>query len=229
MLFLMPQEVGYASYISNFMNTEGSVESAGGEGRRKVASVMEEKKYESFLFYLTKLDPKSNHMWIQSTATLERAICRLVMKRHTTLENSGDEALGRNDDITRLALFAYQSYIRAYAGHSRELKRLFFCSDLLHLGHVAQSFGIDKRPSEVRSQLQGFIKEDRKLSRRPLSDAAGEKDEKPRKVPKLEMSHSDRYRSTVVQKQRKVTKDWYEKKRAETPAQRHQQFTEFDA
>ncbi|SCU68430.1 ATP-dependent DEAD/H RNA helicase, putative [Trypanosoma equiperdum] len=229
MLFLMPHEEGYASYLSNFLAKETKLGSMA-KGANAESGIIEERKYESFLFYLTKLDPKANHMWAQSTATLERAICRLVMKRHSNEENVNDESTGRTDDITRLALFAYQSYIRAYAGHSRELKRLFFNSDALHLGHVAQNFGIDKRPSEVRSQLQGLIKEDRKVARETTSVVLDDGSERPRKVLRTEVPHDDRYRSTVVQKQRKVTRDWYEnKKKLEGPTYKHQQFTEFDA
>lgn len=34
----------------------------------------------------------------------------------------------RNDDLSKIALFAYQSYIRAYAGIPRALKQRFFSS-----------------------------------------------------------------------------------------------------
>ncbi|RNF27622.1 ATP-dependent DEAD/H RNA helicase [Trypanosoma conorhini] len=195
---------------------------------------MEERKYESFLYYLTKLDPKANHVWMQSAATLERAISRVVMKRDGNEDGlpGGDEA--RRDDLTRLALFAYQSYLRAYAGHSRELKARVFNSDVLHLGHVAQSFGLDKKPSEVRAQLQSFIREDRKVARGASSpgtqeEGRGSGGPGSRRRPKVEVRHDDRYRSTMVQKQRKVTRDWFERKRNEAPAHKALQFTEFDA
>ncbi|KEG14518.1 ATP-dependent DEAD/H RNA helicase [Trypanosoma grayi] len=226
MLFLMPHEEGYASYLSNFIASESKATSG---GDKTPLALIEEKKYESFLFYLTKLDPKANHMWMHSTATLERAISRLVMKRDADAGSSMDDDDGKNDDLTRLALFAYQSYIRAYSGHSRELKRLFFDSDSLHLGHVAQSFGVDKKPSEVRMQLQSIIREDRKISRETSSRAVEEVNGRPRKRLQVEVRNDDRYRSTVVQKQRKVTRDWYERKKRDEPTHRALHFTEFDA
>ncbi|ESL12059.1 ATP-dependent DEAD/H RNA helicase [Trypanosoma rangeli SC58] len=231
LLFLMPHEAGYVPYLSNFIAKEG-----GGSLAANDASLpaMAERKYESFLYYLTKLDPKANHMWAQSTATLERAISRAVMKRDGTVSDLSAKDESRKEDLMRLALFAYQSYIRAYAGHSRELKARFFNSDVLHLGHVAQSFGLDKKPSEVRAQLQSFIKEDRKIAREASSLNTQEEGKwsggfSSRKKLQVEVCHDDRYRSMVVQKQRKVTRDWFERKRNERPAHKVLQFTEFDA
>ncbi|KAH8605381.1 DEAD DEAH box helicase Type III restriction enzyme res subunit Helicase conserved C terminal domain [Trypanosoma vivax] len=225
LLFLMPHEAGYAPYLSNFIAKERRDALSG-----DAAAAMEEKKYESFLFYLTKLDPKANHMWMQSTAALERAICHLVMKRSPEGQARDHEGNERDDDLTRLALFAYQSYIRAYAGYSREMKRLFFNAEILHLGHVAQSFGVDKKPSELRTQLQSLIREDRKVGRETFANTERDRDGRPVKKLQVEVNHDDRYRSTVVQKQRKATRDWYEKKKTEqAPAPRPLQFTEFDA
>ncbi|ORC85653.1 ATP-dependent DEAD/H RNA helicase [Trypanosoma theileri] len=226
-LFLMPHEERYISYLSNFIAKGNSSSSP----QEKVSSsVIEERKYESFLFYLTKLDPKSNHMWMDSTATLERAISKLVMKRNEIGSSQTEEKESRDDDLTRLALFAYQSYMRAYAGYSRELKRLYFNSDSLHLGHVAQSFGIDKKPSEVRAQLQGLIKADRKVAREASYLATEKETGRTQKKLRVEVTHDDRYRSMIVQKQRKVTRDWYDKKKSEEgPSHRALQFTEFDA
>ncbi|PWU94596.1 putative ATP-dependent DEAD/H RNA helicase [Trypanosoma cruzi] len=164
---------------------------------------MEKRNYESFLYYLAKLDPKSNHIWMQSTATLERAISRLVMNREEPVNELPAGDASRNDDLTRLALFAYQSYIRAYAGHSRELKTRFFNLDMLHLGHIAHSFGLDKRPSEVRAQLQNLIMEDRKIAREASSlntqeRVRGRDGSRVRRRLQVEVRHDDRYRSMIV-------------------------------
>ncbi|KAH9599440.1 Helicase [Trypanosoma melophagium] len=226
-LFLMPHEEGYVSYLSNFIAKGNSSSLSQNDGVS--ASVIEGRKYESFLFYLTKLDPKSNHMWMDSTATLERAISKLVMQKSENGSSQTEENEGRDDDLTRLALFAYQSYIRAYTGYSKKLKRLFFNSDSLHLGHVAQCFGIDKKPSEVRTQLQGLIKADRKVAREASYLATEKETGRTQKKLRVEVTHDDRYRSMIVQKQRKVTRDWYERKKSEGPTHRAIQFTEFDA
>ncbi|RNF03064.1 ATP-dependent DEAD/H RNA helicase [Trypanosoma rangeli] len=110
-----------------------------------------------------------------------------------------------------LVLFAYQSYIRAYMGNSRELKaHLFFLiSDVLNLGHVAQSFGIDKKLSEVRAQLWSFVREGRKIARESSSLTTQEEgkwsDDFPsRRRLQVEVRHDDRYRSMVAQEQRNV-------------------------
>ncbi|EKF35339.1 ATP-dependent DEAD/H RNA helicase, putative [Trypanosoma cruzi marinkellei] len=238
LLFLMPHEAGYVSYLSKFVAKENKGSFTENEASAAAAAAavatMEKRNYESFLYYLTKLDPKSNHMWMQSTATLERAISRLVMNREKPVNDLPGGDASRNDDLTRLALFAYQSYIRAYAGHSREVKTRFFNSDMLHLGHVAHSFGLDKRPSEVRAQLQSLIMEDRKIAREASSfdtqeRARGCDGPRIRRKLQVEVRHDDRYRSMIVQKQRKVTRDWFEGKKDGVPKHKPLQFTEFDA
>ncbi|EAN86814.1 DEAD-box helicase-like protein [Trypanosoma cruzi] len=233
LLFLMPHEAGYAPYLSKFIAKESGSSFAGNEAAAAVAT-MEKRNYESFLYYLAKLDPKSNHIWMQSTATLERAISRLVMNREEPVNELPAGDASRNDDLTRLALFAYQSYIRAYAGHSRELKTRFFNLDMLHLGHIAHSFGLDKRPSEVRAQLQNLIMEDRKIAREASSlntqeRVRGRDGSRVRRRLQVEVRHDDRYRSMIVQKQRKVTRDWFQGKKDGVPKHKPLQFTEFDA
>ncbi|CAJ1009597.1 DEAD/DEAH box helicase/Type III restriction enzyme, res subunit [Leishmania naiffi] len=218
-LFLAPDELGYAAYLTNFIHSQMQ------QGDNKEAAAMSERKYETFLFYLTKLDPKSNHMWMQSTAALGRAISRLVMQRE--VDRGGDA----KESLYRVALFAYQSYLRAYAGLPREIKSLFFFVSL-HLGHVAQSFGIDKSPSEMQRELKVYIREDRVLARDNRKgtvtnshDGEGHK----KKRQRVELDHEDQYHSMLTQKQRKLTRDWAEKRRKESTKIRPLQFSEFDA
>ncbi|XP_078433400.1 P-loop containing nucleoside triphosphate hydrolases superfamily protein isoform X2 [Wolffia australiana] len=58
-------------------------------------------------------------------------------------------------NIVQLAKSAFCSWVRAYAAHKGELKRIFMVKKL-HLGHVARSFGLREQPSLVgrSSQLQ---------------------------------------------------------------------------
>ena len=48
---------------------------------------------------------------------------------------------------------AYQTWLRAYAGHSREMKAAFRVA-ALHLGHVCRSFGLGDEPSRVAKVRQ---------------------------------------------------------------------------
>lgn len=50
--------------------------------------------------------------------------------------------------FTLLSLSALQSFIRAYAAYPRELKHIFHVR-LLHLGHVAKSFGLRDAPRNL--------------------------------------------------------------------------------
>ncbi|EPY24176.1 ATP-dependent RNA helicase DDX31/DBP7 [Strigomonas culicis] len=219
-LFLAPLQIGYAEYLSNFI--QGHMQG----GKMVDSHKMTEKKYETYLFYLTKLDTKSNHSWPQSTATLERAVGRQVTGRS---DGDGNDS---HDNLNRIAFFAYQSYVRFYAGLPRDVKNLFFRDDL-HLGHVAQSFGIDKSPSEVQRELQRFVKEDRIIARDNRKGTATyssqDRSGAHAKRQRIELDHDDRYRSMLAQKQRKLTRDWAEKRREESTKIKPLQFSEFDA
>lgn len=176
------------------------------------------------------------------------------------------------ENLCRLALFGYQSYLRAYAAIPKDIRYQFFDSRLLHLGHVAQSFGLDKSPAEVQQQLRRFIQQDHALARNskamtitgrggsgsnPISGESasmrrmndiveeesewkgesgavpliGTKGHNKQKLIRVAVEHEDRYHSTMVQKQRKRTRDWMESKQAEGGKNRVKplQFTEFDA
>ncbi len=167
-----------------------------------------EKKSEAFLFYLTKLDPAANHNWVQSCATLERKICQCVREDET---------------LSRIALFAYQSYVRAYAGFPRAVRQ-YFCQEELHLGHIANSFGIDAKPSELRRKMHAekLMKDERNLGRDTSRFA--------KQGSRMELDVKDKYHSTMAHKQVKASKDWLEVQREKNiGVPKTATFTEFDA
>ena len=49
----------------------------------------------------------------------------------------------------------FQSYIRAYATYSKEVKDIFRVSDL-HLGHVAKSFALREAPAQIQGVKTKF-------------------------------------------------------------------------
>lgn len=55
--------------------------------------------------------------------------------------------------IHSLAKSAYCSWVRAFAAHRGELKRIFMVKKL-HLGHVAKSFALKEQPSLVGQSFQ---------------------------------------------------------------------------
>eukprot|EP00668_Euglena_longa_P046516 GGOE01062201.1.p1 GENE.GGOE01062201.1~~GGOE01062201.1.p1 ORF type:complete len:728 (-),score=262.72 GGOE01062201.1:298-2274(-) len=67
---------------------------------------------------------------------MHSALCRTVM---------GSSAL------QRLARLGFQAFVRAYATHPKRLKPIFHPNEL-HLGHVASSFGLPAKPSEIESK-----------------------------------------------------------------------------
>jgi len=63
--------------------------------------------------------------------------------------------------VDKLAKKAFCSWVRAYAAHRGELKRIFMIKKL-HLGHVAKSFALKQQPSLVG---QSFQKQEKKRKR----------------------------------------------------------------
>ena len=55
--------------------------------------------------------------------------------------------------MRELAKSAFCSWVRAYAAHRGDLKRIFMVKKL-HLGHVARSFGLKDQPSLVGRSYQ---------------------------------------------------------------------------
>ena len=264
-LFFHEHEEGFAKFLlSNLLkykenqHAEHAVESgaekvvtaadataAGVEGGApaSVASVtnmaIQFKKAESYLFYLTKLDPASNHHWVQAAANLQRAIS-ICVKNDTALN--------------RTAMFGYLSYLRAYNGFPKAVKQ-YFDARLLHLGHIAASFGITAKPSEIRKELEQnhAVDDERKLSRdttqfrdhRRMEDihktpgtaaiGFGEEDAEENggrkaRLPFTAKAAASGYHSTLVSKQLQKTRDYHEvqkEKRKLVP--KPFQFSEFDA
>lgn len=171
-----------------------------------IAMPIEEKKFEVLLYYLTKLDPSSHHNWMQSTAALERGVSQAI--------RDDKEGLGK------ICLFAYQSYMRAYSGYPKPVRR-FFNADLLHLGHMAHSFGIDEKPSELKKTLRGLVKDERKIYRDTSRFKQGER---------MEIDTKETYHSTLVNKGMKHSRDYHDHKQATTVrTAKPLEFSEFDA
>ncbi|KAG0473652.1 hypothetical protein HPP92_015509 [Vanilla planifolia] len=71
----------------------------------------------------------------------------------TLLQKALESFILAKPNLKQLAKNAFCSWIRAYAAHKGELKRLFMVRKL-HLGHVARSFGLKEQPSLVSRSLQ---------------------------------------------------------------------------
>ncbi|CAM8917588.1 unnamed protein product [Rhodiola kirilowii] len=65
-----------------------------------------------------------------------------------TLQRALESFVGNEPTLKQLAKDAFCSWVRAYAAHRGELKRIFVVK-MLHLGHVARSFALKDQPSLV--------------------------------------------------------------------------------
>ena len=184
MLFLMPQEVPVLDHFAPFV---------GGRDR------FVEKQQSVFLFHLAKLaHTNATAAWQASAAVLQRQLCATVRE---------------DDNLQRMALFAYQSYIRGYATFGREMKRYGVGqADQLHLGHVASSFAIDATPSDIQRRLN--VKQIAKDEVAHGELAARGKHGQVH----VEQRSGERYHGSLVQKAAQRSRDHREATKARAPA-----------
>jgi ATP-dependent RNA helicase DDX31/DBP7 len=89
-------------------------------------------------------------------ASLQAALCpegsrRDVFVLEVALQKQLEEAVKERAFLEHAAIGAYQSYLRAYAAHSKVVQRLVHVGGL-HLGHLAKSFGLKDVPSTLAAQ-----------------------------------------------------------------------------
>ncbi|KAM4663024.1 ATP-dependent DNA helicase DDX31 [Discoglossus pictus] len=85
-----------------------------------------------------------------------------VRERATVLQTKFEDYVHVNTDTALWAKKALQSYIRSYATYPKNLKKIFHVR-LLHLGHVAKSFGLRDAPHNLSQQLAGCPKKQNKV------------------------------------------------------------------
>ena len=146
-------------------------------------------------------DTSSHSFWLAwqaSAAVLQRQLCATVRE---------------DDNLQRMALFAYQSYIRGYATFGREMKRYGVGqADQLHLGHVASSFAIDATPSDIQRRLN--VKQIAKDEVAHGELAARGKHGQVH----VEQRSGERYHGSLVQKAAQRSRDHREATKARAPA-----------
>lgn len=72
------------------------------------------------------------------------------------LQKNIEDCIYSNKYLIQASIQAYHSYLRAYTTHSKDSKSIFRLN-VLHLGHVAKSFGLKETPKEFKQQHQSSI------------------------------------------------------------------------
>jgi len=73
---------------------------------------------------------------------------RRVEERAQSVQNSMEENISDDQELHEKAVSAYKAYIQGYATYPKSMKHIFHVK-LLHLGHVAKSFGLRKAPADA--------------------------------------------------------------------------------
>lgn len=81
---------------------------------------------------------------------------RRVEERAQSIQNSMEESIGESKELHEKAVAAYKAYIQGYATYPKHMKHIFHVK-LLHLGHVAKSFGMRKAPVNAIAAVQNTL------------------------------------------------------------------------
>jgi len=102
---------------------------------------------------------------------------RKIEEKAQTLQNKIEESVSGSKELHQKAVHAYKSFIQGYATYPKEMKAIFHIK-LLHLGHIAKSFGLRKAPSNAIATSQKGkkrkVKDFQKESKRQKIDDLGE-------------------------------------------------------
>ena len=107
---------------------------------------------------------------------------KVIEEKAQSLQNKIEESISSSEELNQKAVQAYKSFIQSYTTYPKELKEIFHLK-LLHLGHIAKSFGLRKAPSNAISSAQmktgrkrqsDHFKKDNKTTKRVKVDELGE-------------------------------------------------------
>ena len=88
---------------------------------------------------------------------------RLVEDRAQRIQNSMEESISEDQELHQKAVLAYKAYIQGYATYPKSMKHIFHVK-MLHLGHVAKSFGLRKAPGDAIACVQANAKRKMKIA-----------------------------------------------------------------
>ncbi|BFZ05910.1 hypothetical protein BsWGS_08950 [Bradybaena similaris] len=153
LLFLMPSEVGFVEELNKHKISLSQMQ---------LSTIL-----KPLLANISSLPPAEH-------VNTNREMPRTEEEAATYLQDRAEECVLKDKEMHGLAGRGFQSYIRAYATYSREVKDIFKVSEL-HLGHVAKSFALREAPTKVHgvsAKFGGGQKKHRKTeksSKKPLS------------------------------------------------------------
>ncbi len=111
------------------------------------------------LLYLKLLEKYNIKMKEITGRVIFQSILKTIGKREVNneveagayLQNLFANVTTEKEFLYKKAIAAYQSFIRYYATHTKDVKIIFHVNNL-HLGHVASSFGLKDKPSKLRAK-----------------------------------------------------------------------------
>ncbi|CAG5133803.1 unnamed protein product [Candidula unifasciata] len=134
LLFLMPSEVGFIEELNKHKISLSQMQ---------LSTIL-----KPLLANISSLPPAEH-------VNTNREMPRTEEEAATYLQDRAEECVLKDKEMHGLAGRGFQSFVRAYATYSREVKDIFKVSDL-HLGHVAKSFALREAPTKVHGVSAKF-------------------------------------------------------------------------
>lgn len=80
---------------------------------------------------------------------------KIIEHKAQTIQNKIEEAVTDSKELHKKATLAYKSFVQGYATYPKDMKSIFHIK-LLHLGHIAKSYGLRSAPSNaIATSMKG--------------------------------------------------------------------------
>ena len=136
--------------VEDYFHRVGRTARIGEKGQSLIFLLPSEVKY---LSELEKKNIRMNEMKLNSI--LSESLCVKFNKASQIEEEATilqlfieEEIILKSNDVIKIAVSAYHSYIKSYATYPAPLKHIFHLK-YIHLGHVAKSFGLRNAPKKI--------------------------------------------------------------------------------
>lgn len=149
-------------------------------------------------FYEMKLEQIDLDIILQSHIVAFGRTSRNSMDAAMSLQHIIEDEINQNNELKQTAADAFGSYIKAYATHSKETKEIFH-HRMLHIGHVASSFGLTDKPSKLA--IKGRSQSKTKRMTTKAEDIKKRFERKNKRYVKSTASDADAFSSDMVEQE----------------------------
>lgn len=139
------------SETGEYVHRVGRTARMGHEGSAMLFLLPSETGYVSVLREQGLNLDEVDHLKVLHKLTRADAAGRTLEEACSELQSRLEAFVDSSTDLRTLAAVAFQSFVRAYSTHARDVKTIFHVRSL-HLGHLAKAFGLRLVPTALASE-----------------------------------------------------------------------------